>query len=63
MVGAKSGVPGNLPANGIFSGIPTMPHRDWLRSMGTIPKIPEMRKTLSALEKRVRELEDKLAEK
>ena len=63
MVGAKSGVPGNLPANGIFSGIPTMPHRDWLRSMGTIPKIPEMRKTLSALEKRVQELEEKLAAK
>ena len=63
MVGAKSGVPGNLPANAIFSGIPTMPHRDWLRSMGTIPKIPEMRKTLSTLEKRVRELEEKLAEK
>ena len=60
MVGAKSGVPGNLPANGIFSGIPTMPHREWLRSMGTLPKLPELRKTLSALEKRVKELEEKL---
>jgi UDP-3-O-[3-hydroxymyristoyl] glucosamine N-acyltransferase len=62
MVGAKSGVPGNLPANGMFSGIPTIPHREWLRSMGTIPKLPEMRKTLSALEKRIKELEEKLAE-
>ena len=59
MVGAKSGVPGNLPGGGIFSGIPTIPHRDWLRSMGTIPKLPEMRKTMSALEKRVKELEEK----
>jgi UDP-3-O-[3-hydroxymyristoyl] glucosamine N-acyltransferase len=63
MVGAKSGVPGNLPRDGIFSGIPTIPHREWLRSMGTIPKLPEMRKTLSALEKRVHELEEKLAAK
>jgi UDP-3-O-[3-hydroxymyristoyl] glucosamine N-acyltransferase len=63
MVGAKSGVPGNLPANGIFSGIPTMPHRDWLRAMGTVPKLPEMRKAMSALEKRVQELEEKLAAK
>jgi UDP-3-O-[3-hydroxymyristoyl] glucosamine N-acyltransferase len=59
MVGAKSGVPGNLPANGMFSGIPTIPHREWLRSMGTVPKLPELRKNLSALEKRVQELEEK----
>jgi len=63
MVGAKSGVPGNLPANGVFSGIPTIPHREWLRSMSTLPKLPDMRKTLLALEKRVQELEEKLAEK
>ncbi len=60
MVGAKSGIPGNLPANGMFSGIPTIPHREWLRSMGTIPKLPELRKTVSALEKRLKELEEKL---
>lgn len=63
MVGAKSGVPGNLPANGMFSGIPTIPHREWLRSMGTVPKLPEMRKTLAAMEKRIQELEEKLAAK
>ncbi|HEX9023719.1 MAG TPA: UDP-3-O-(3-hydroxymyristoyl)glucosamine N-acyltransferase, partial [Geobacteraceae bacterium] len=63
MVGAKSGVPGNLPANGMFSGIPTIPHREWLRSMGTVPKLPEIRKTMTALEKRVQELEEKLAAK
>jgi UDP-3-O-[3-hydroxymyristoyl] glucosamine N-acyltransferase len=63
MVGAKSGVPGNLPASGVFSGIPTIPHREWLRSMGTIPKLPEMRKTLSSLEKRIEELEENLAAK
>ena len=60
MVGAKSGIPGNLPANGMFSGIPVMPHREWLRAMGSVPKLPEMRKTVSALEKRVQELEEKL---
>ncbi len=63
MVGAKSGVPGNLPANGMFSGIPTIPHREWLRSMGTLPKLPELRKTVGALEKRIQELEEKLAAK
>ncbi len=63
MVGAKSGVPGNLPANGMFSGIPAIPHREWLRAMGTVPKLPDMRKAVNALEKRVRELEERLASK
>ncbi|HEY6008730.1 MAG TPA: UDP-3-O-(3-hydroxymyristoyl)glucosamine N-acyltransferase [Geobacteraceae bacterium] len=63
MVGAKSGVPGNLPANGIFSGIPVFAHRDWLRAMGTVPKLPELKKTVAALEKRIEELETKLAAK
>ncbi len=63
MVGAKSGVSGSLPANGMFSGIPAIPHRDWLRAMGTVPKLPDMRKTVNALEKRVQELEEKLAGK
>ncbi len=63
MVGAKSGVPGNLPGAGIFSGIPAFAHRDWLRAMGTVPKLPEMRKAVTALEKRIAELEAKLAGK
>ena len=63
MVGAKSGVPGNLPAGQVFSGIPTMPHREWLRAMGIVSKLPELKKTLSSLEKRVQELESQLAAK
>lgn len=63
MVGAKSGVPGNLPANGMYSGIPVIPHREWLRAMGTVPKLPELRKTLGELEKRVQELEAQLTAK
>ncbi|WP_026841537.1 UDP-3-O-(3-hydroxymyristoyl)glucosamine N-acyltransferase [Citrifermentans bremense] len=61
MIGAKSGVAGNVEPNQVLSGIPVMPHRDWLRSSGIAPKLPEMKKTLSALEKRVAELEAKLA--
>ncbi len=61
MVGAKSGVPGNLPANGMFSGIPAIPHREWLRSSAVISQLPEMRKTLNALQKRIAEVEEKLA--
>jgi UDP-3-O-[3-hydroxymyristoyl] glucosamine N-acyltransferase len=60
MVGAKSGVSGSLPANGMYSGIPAIPHREWLRAMGTVPRLPEMRKALNSLEKKVQELEERL---
>ncbi|UFS68631.1 UDP-3-O-(3-hydroxymyristoyl)glucosamine N-acyltransferase [Geomonas sp. RF6] len=63
MVGAQSGVPGNVPANQVVSGSPAIPHREWLKASGIFPKLPEYRKTLGALEKRVQELEAKLAEK
>ncbi|TSK03858.1 MAG: UDP-3-O-(3-hydroxymyristoyl)glucosamine N-acyltransferase [Geobacter sp.] len=63
MVGAKSGVAGNLEPNQVLSGIPVMPHREWLKSSNLLPKLPEFRKTLNTLEKRVAELEAKLAEK
>jgi UDP-3-O-[3-hydroxymyristoyl] glucosamine N-acyltransferase len=57
MIGAQSGVPSSLPANGGFSGTPVMPHKEWLKAMAVVPRLPELRKTLSALEKRVAELE------
>ncbi|SNB45011.1 UDP-3-O-(3-hydroxymyristoyl)glucosamine N-acyltransferase [Geobacter sp. DSM 9736] len=60
MIGGKSGVTGSIPANGMFSGIPAIPHREWLRAMGTVPRLPEMKKNISALEKRIQELEEKL---
>ena len=61
MVGAKSGVPGNLAPNQVVSGIPCIPHRDWLKSSGVFPKLPEFRRSMTALEKRVAELESLLA--
>jgi UDP-3-O-[3-hydroxymyristoyl] glucosamine N-acyltransferase len=61
VVGAKSGVPNNIAANQMVSGIPAIPHREWLKASGIIPKLPEFRKTISTLEKRVAELEKQLS--
>lgn len=60
MVGAQSGVPGSLAANAGYSGSPVMPHKEWLRAMAVVPRLPELKKTVNALEKRIAELESKL---
>ncbi len=60
MVGAKSGVPSSLEANAGYSGIPALPHKQWLRSMAVVAALPDLKKSVSALEKKIAELESKL---
>jgi len=57
MVGAQSGVPYNLPANQGYTGSPALPHREFLRAITAFPKLPEMRKTLIEMEKRLKKIE------
>jgi UDP-3-O-[3-hydroxymyristoyl] glucosamine N-acyltransferase len=61
IVGPKTGVGKSVPEGQIVSsGIPEMPHRLWLRVQRFIPKLPELSKRLSGLEKRLKILEQKL---
>jgi UDP-3-O-[3-hydroxymyristoyl] glucosamine N-acyltransferase len=60
MVGAQSGVGQDLPADQAYSGSPPLPHREFLRVITALPKLPEMRKTLMAIEGRVKKLEEAL---
>jgi UDP-3-O-[3-hydroxymyristoyl] glucosamine N-acyltransferase len=57
IVGAQSGVPGSLPANAGYSGSPVLPHKEWLKSMAVVANLPDLRKTVAALEKRIAGLE------
>ena len=57
MVGSQSGVPHNLAANQRYTGSPALPHREFLRAITVFPKLPEMRKTLHEIEKRLKALE------
>ncbi|WP_435052257.1 UDP-3-O-(3-hydroxymyristoyl)glucosamine N-acyltransferase [Geoanaerobacter pelophilus] len=63
MIGAKSGVACNLPAGSLVSGIPAYDHRQWLKTSAIVPKLPEMKKTLGTLEKRIADLENLLNSK
>ena len=57
IVGAQSGVPGSLSANAVYSGTPALPHKEWLKSMAVVAKLPDLRKTVASLEKRIAGLE------
>ncbi|MBW2558550.1 MAG: UDP-3-O-(3-hydroxymyristoyl)glucosamine N-acyltransferase [Deltaproteobacteria bacterium] len=59
MVGAQSGVHEDVPPDQIVSGTPHMPHLNWLRTQACLPKLPEMRKTVNSLLKRIERLEEK----
>jgi UDP-3-O-[3-hydroxymyristoyl] glucosamine N-acyltransferase len=58
MIGAQSGVHQDLPPNVAYTGSPAIPHRDYLRMAMTLPKVPEMRRTLTQMEKRLAKIEE-----
>ncbi|TFG93442.1 MAG: UDP-3-O-(3-hydroxymyristoyl)glucosamine N-acyltransferase [Syntrophobacterales bacterium] len=60
MVGGQSGVHEDVSPNQIVSGTPLMPHLSWLRAQACRPHLPEMRKAVTSLLKRVAELEEKI---
>ncbi|RMG58066.1 MAG: UDP-3-O-(3-hydroxymyristoyl)glucosamine N-acyltransferase [Deltaproteobacteria bacterium] len=58
MIGAKSGVPSSLSAekSRVWSGIPAIPHRRWLRLAKVMEEIPDLLKRVRELERVVGEL-------
>ncbi|MCF6266953.1 MAG: UDP-3-O-(3-hydroxymyristoyl)glucosamine N-acyltransferase [Desulfuromusa sp.] len=63
MIGGRGGATGDVAPNQILSGLPLMPHKQWLRATMTLPKLPEMRKDMQKIKKRLEELEALLKEK
>ena len=60
VVTPKAGISRNIdPGEVVSSGLPQLPHKTWLRVAQTIPRLPEIRKELNRLKKRVEELEGK----
>ena len=56
VITAQSGVPNDVPERALYSGYPAVENREWLRMMAALRRLPE-------LQKRVGELEEKLAGK
>jgi UDP-3-O-[3-hydroxymyristoyl] glucosamine N-acyltransferase len=57
IVGPQAGIGKSVPSGEVVSGSAAMPHRVWLRVQQIIPKLPEFKKRLSKIEKRLKEIE------
>jgi len=56
MIGAQSGIMGHLE-NGVYSGSPAIPHRNWLKSSALFARLPELNKKIRELEEKIKDLE------
>jgi UDP-3-O-[3-hydroxymyristoyl] glucosamine N-acyltransferase len=59
IVGSQSGVRENLNPASIVMGSPAIPHNLFRRMAVSLPKLPELIRTIRALEKRIHELEER----
>ena len=62
MIGARGGAANDVDSNQILSGAPLLPHKQWLKASMSFAKLPEMRKELHRMAKRLEELEAQLKE-
>jgi UDP-3-O-[3-hydroxymyristoyl] glucosamine N-acyltransferase len=57
---AQTGIPNSVDAGAFVSGYPAIDNRDWLKASAVFRRLPELRKTLAALQRRLDELERRL---
>ena len=60
---AQTGIPNSVDPGAFISGYPAIPNRDWLKASAVFRKLPELRKLVADLERRIAELEVEAAEK
>ena len=54
---AQTGIPNSVEAGAFISGYPAIDNRDWLKSSAVFRKLPELRKAVAELQKRLDDLE------
>lgn len=60
IVGAKSGVSKDIPAGSIYLGIPARPINETKKVFAVLHKLPQLLRDISSLERKIKEIEDKL---
>ncbi|MDH4100544.1 MAG: UDP-3-O-(3-hydroxymyristoyl)glucosamine N-acyltransferase [Nitrospirota bacterium] len=58
---AQSGIIADVPAGQTVAGYPAVAHRDWLRAQALSLRLPEMKKEMETLKKKLDQLEAQLA--
>lgn len=58
VIGPQAGVGRSVPDGEVVSGSPEMPHKLWLRVQRIIPGLPDIKKKLAELEKRMKKVEE-----
>lgn len=61
MIASRAGVNRSLESNQIVSGAPVMPHETWVKAQAVIPRLPELRHSVRAMEERLKKLEEAMA--
>jgi UDP-3-O-[3-hydroxymyristoyl] glucosamine N-acyltransferase len=54
---AQTGIPNSVDAGAIVSGYPAIPNRDWLKASAIFRKLPELKKEIADLQRRLDRLE------
>jgi UDP-3-O-[3-hydroxymyristoyl] glucosamine N-acyltransferase len=57
---AQTGIPNSIDAGAFVSGYPAIANRDWLRASAVFRRLPELRRLVTDLQKRIVELEERL---
>ena len=57
---AQTGIPNSVDAGAFISGYPAIDNRDWLKSSAIFRQLPELKKAVADLQRRLDELEQRL---
>ena len=57
---AQTGIPNSVDAGSFVSGYPAIDNRDWLKASAIFRRLPELKKAVTALQRRLDELEQRL---
>jgi UDP-3-O-[3-hydroxymyristoyl] glucosamine N-acyltransferase len=57
---AQTGIPNSVDAGKMISGYPAVDNRDWLKSSAVFRRLPELKRAVSDLQKRLDDLEARL---
>ena len=56
---AQTGIPNSVEPGALISGYPAIPNREWLKSSAVFRKLPELRRLVADLQRRIEELESR----